>query len=156
MKLSKIASDYEKLLSGDLDTEQTRDLLEQVGGAFEDKAKNVLAVINNLNTIAIDEEIKRLQSMKKAIVNNKDRLKEYLRYNMEKSGISKIEHPLFKVTLGKPSSKVEVFDIDLLPDEFVNVKTEIKPDLNKIKAALKDGPIDGACMVEGASRLLIK
>ncbi len=156
MSLSKITKDYQALINEDLEPEQLTDMLECIEDAFEDKAKNVLSVINSMNTLEIDEEIKRLQTRKKVIVNNKDRLKEYLRTNMELSGISKITHPLFTVTLGKPTQKAEVTDIDALPDEFLKVKTEIKPDLIAIKKALKEGAVDGAVIVDGKSRLLIK
>ena len=156
MTLSKIAEDYKKLQNEDLDPEQLTDMLECIEGAFEDKAKNIMAVINNFNTLAIDEEIKRLQQKKKVIVNKKESLKEYLRYNMEATGINKIEHPLFTVTLGKPSKKVQVTNVDLIPDEFLTVKTEIKPDLVKIRKELEDSDIPGVELVDGQSRLLIK
>ena len=156
MMLSKITEDYKKLQDEDLDPEQLTDMLECIEGAFEDKAKNIMAVINNFNTLEIDEEIKRLQQRKKYIVNKKDSLKEYLRYNMEATGINKIEHPLFSVTLSKPSQKVQVTNVDLIPDEFITVKTEIKPDLAKIKKELKNSSVPGAELIDGQGRLLIK
>ncbi len=154
--LNKIAADYQMLANEDMEPEQLQDCLDSIECAFEEKAQNILAVINNMQTLELDEEIKRLQARKQRKINNKERLKEYLRYNMEATGINKITHPLFTVTLGKPTQKVNVTDVGLLPDEFVSVKTEIKPDLNAIKAALKNGSVDGAELVEGKSRLLIK
>ena len=159
MKLHEMSKDYVGLLESDLDAEQLKDCLESIEGAIEEKASNIVKVVSCLNAdvSSIDNEITRLQARKKAITNNQDRLKEYLRYNMEQTGITKINHPLFKITLGKASKKVSIIDIDLLPDEFIDIRTEIKPNLNKIKSALKEGEeVNGAVMIDGLSRLLIK
>ena len=158
MKLHEMSNDYVGLLESDLDEEQLKDCLESIEGAIEDKASNIVKVVNCLNSDVsiIENEIARLQARKKAITNNQERLKEYLRYNMEKTGITKINHPLFNITLGKASKKVSILDVNLLPDDFIDIKTEIKPNLNKIKAALKDGDVSGAAMIDGLSRLLIK
>lgn len=157
-KLYDIAKDYIGFLESDLPEKDLKDCLESIEGAIEEKASNIIAVVTTLDsdTSAIDDQINRLQERKRAITTNKERLKEYLRYNMEQTGITKIKHPLFNITLGKAAKKVHITDVDLLPDELVSVDVKIKPDLNKIKAALKDGSIDGAEMVEGKSRLLIK
>lgn len=158
MKLHEMSNDYVGLLESDLDEEQLRDCLESIEGAIEDKASNIVKVVSCLNSDVsiIENEIARLQARKKAITNNQERLKEYLRYNMEKTGITKINHPLFNITLGKASRKVSILDVNLLLDDFIDIKTEIKPNLNKIKAALKEGDVSGAMMVDGLSRLLIK
>jgi len=158
MKLHEMSNDYVWLLESDLDEEQLKDCLESIEGAIEDKASNIVKVVSCLNSDVsiIENEIARLQARKKAITNNQERLKEYLRYNMEKTGITKINHPLFNITLGKASKKVSILDVNLLPDDFIDIKTEIKPNLNKIKAALKDGDVSGAVMIDGLSRLLIK
>ena len=158
MKLHEMSNDYVGLLESDLDEEQLKDCLESIEGAIEDKASNIVKVVSCLNSDVsiIENEIARLQARKKAITNNQERLKEYLRYNMEKTGITKINHPLFNITLGKASRKVSILDVNLLLDDFIDIKTEIKPNLNKIKAALKEGDVSGAMMVDGLSRLLIK
>jgi len=157
-KLYDISKDYIGILESDLEPEQLTDCLDSIEDAFEDKANNILAVVTTLDsdTTAIDAQIKRLQERKKAINSNKDRLKEYLRYNMEQTGINKISCPLFTVTLGKPTKKVEVVDLDLIPDEYVTIKSEVKPNLTELKKAMKENDIPGAVMVEGKSRLLIK
>jgi len=158
VKLYEISKDYIGFLNSDITGDELTECLDSIEGAFNEKAGNVLAVLATLDSdvSVIDEQIKRLSSLKKSIVGNNDRLKEYLRYNMEMSGITKIEHPFFKATLGKPSQVVNVVDQDLLPDEFVNVVTTVKPDLNAIKEALKEGEVSGAMLVTGKSRLTIR
>lgn len=159
MKLNDIAQDYVGLLESDLEGEQLADCLDSIEDAFEEKGNNIVAVLNTLNgdVSALDNEIKRLQARKKTITNNQERLKEYLRYNMELSGITNIKSPLFSITLGKPTQKAEVVDVAFLPDGYVNAKVEIKPDLKAILKDLKEGKdIPGAILSEGKSRLLIK
>lgn len=158
-KLYDIAKDYISFLESDLTGEELVECLESIEDAFEDKANNIVAVTTTLqeDITAIDSQINRLQARKKAIVNNQESLKEYLRHNMEVSGISKIKHPLFTITLGAPTEIVSVEDESLLPDEFITVKTTISPDKIAIKKALKEGEqVNGACLTNGKSRLLIK
>ncbi len=157
-KLHEMAVDYVGLLDSDFEPDVLKECLDSIEESIEEKGVNIVKVLQSYdnNISAIDAELKRIQSIKKIEVARKDRLKEYLRHNMESTGISKIQHPLFTITLGKAVHKVNVTDIDLLPDEFVNIKTEIKPDLIAIKKALKDGSIDGVELTEGKPRLLIK
>lgn len=159
MNLNEISKDYIGLLESDIEPEQLSECLDSIEDAFEEKGSNIVAVLNSLDSdvTALDNEIKRLQARKKAITGNKDRLKEYLRYNMESTGITKINHPLFNITLRKGQAKADVLDDTLIPDEFMKVKTEIKPDLVAIKKALKDGEdIPGVALIDGKSSVLIK
>lgn len=159
MKLYDMTKDYLELLDAELEPEQLADCLDSIEEAIEDKGANIVAVLNSLesDTTALDKEIKRLQARKKAIVNNSERLKEYLRYNMELTGITKIKHPLFSITLGKPTVTAEIVDVDFLPEEYVTTEVKFNPDKKAILAALKDGKdIPGAILSTGKSRLLIK
>ncbi len=158
-KLHEISKDYIGFLEADLPEDDLKECLESIEGAFEDKGSNIVAVVNTLqaDVDVISNEIKRLQERKKSIVNNQERLKEYLRYNMELSGINKIKHPLFNITLGEPSVTAEILDVESLPDEYVKLETKFTPDKLAIKKALKEGiEIEGAKLSEGKSRLLIK
>lgn len=159
MKLHEMAKDYVGFLESDMDKEQLAECLDSIEEAIDDKALNIIKVVNTLDadTSIIDTEIKRLQEKKKAITNSKENLREYLRYNMELTGINKIKHPLFNITLGNPSVTVEIVDVDFLPDEFVTTEVALKPDKKAILAALKeDKEIPGAILSTGKSRLLIK
>lgn len=150
MKLYELTGNIKELESmvesGDVPADQVRDTLELLEGDFNDKAKNIVMVIKNTNTEAIDAEIKRLQSMKKTIVNKKESLKDYLRENMQASGISKIESDIIKVTLKKPTKKLVITDEDLIPDEYISVETSLKVDAKALTAAIKEG----ATLIEGA------
>ena len=154
-----MSKDYIGFLESDLQGEQLTDCLDSIEDSFDDKASNIVKLVSSLSVDVdgIDKELKRLQAMKKTITNNQDRLKEYLRYNMEITGISKIKHSLFSITLGKPTVTAEIIDIDFLPDSFVSTDVVIKADKKAILKALKDGQdVPGAVLSTGKSRLLIK
>lgn len=157
-KLYEMTSDYLALQNEDLEPEQLADCLDSIKGAIEEKGGSIVSMIQNWqgDVDAIDSQIKRLQAMKKSVVTRQEKLKEYLRYNMVESGITKIEHPLFKISIRKPAKKVKVTDVEALPDELVRVSVETKPDLNAIKAALKNGDVEGAELIDGTPSLTIK
>jgi uncharacterized protein YeeX (DUF496 family) len=159
MRLHEMSRDYIGFLESDMEGEQLTECLDSIADSFDDKANNIVKLVNSLSVDVdgIDKELKRLQAMKKVITNNQDRLKEYLRSNMEATGISKIKHPLFSITLGKPTVTVDIIDIDFLPDNFVSTDVVMKADKKAILKALKNGEdISGAVLSSGKSRLLIK
>ena len=159
MKLHEMSKDYIGFLESDLTGDDLTDCLDSIEDAIDEKASNIVKLVASLDVdvSGLDTEIKRLQARKKAVTNNQERLREYLRYNMEVTGITKIKHTLFNITLGKPTVTAEIVDIDFLPDNYVNTEVVIKADKKAILKALKDGEdIPGAILSTGKSRLLIK
>jgi predicted transcriptional regulator len=162
-QLYKISEDYQGLMelveSGEVTTDMIADTLEGVQGMFEEKANAVVTIANQYerNLEMVQYEIDRLTAMKKALQGQRDSLKEYLRENMERTGITKIECPLFKITLRKATQTCEVLSEVDLPDDYVSVKTTIAPDKRKILADLKAGKeIPGAILATGKTSILIK
>lgn len=136
-----------------------RDTMEAMQLDFNDKAVAIVKLSQALegDTTAIDAEIKRLQERKRTINNRRGNLRDYLRHNMETAGIKKVECPLFSITLTKGRDQVKVDDEAALPDDFMNVKTEIKPDKTAIAKALKAGQeVPGAHLAQGQSGLRVK
>jgi len=137
-------------------SEALADTIEGLEGMFEEKALRVVRVMvnNDSDIAALDAEIKRLQDRKKVMSNAKTRLKDYLRFNMESTGINKIKSPLFSITLGKPRDIVLIEDESLLPEDYKRIT--IAPDKVLIKKALKDGcDVPGAIMSKGQSSISI-
>lgn len=133
------------------------DTIEGLQGMFEDKAVRIVHVLanNDSDVAAIDAEIKRLQDRKKVMVNGKERLKDYLRYNMEKTGVTKISSPLFTITLAKGRSSVVVEDDSALPEDYKRVT--VSPDKTLIAKAIKDGyDVPGARLEQGQPSVRIK
>jgi len=142
----------------DLPANALQDTLDGMGGMFNEKAVSVVHVITNSGSdiAEIDAEIKRLTDRKKSIKNAQDRLREYLRFNMDATGTTSIKSPLFSITLAKGRDIVVIDNADSLPDEFVNVKTTVTPDKAAILKALKEGPLPGAHFEKSLSSIRIK
>lgn len=158
-KLYELTGDMKELEKLDIDSETLSDTLDGIVCEFNDKAVAILSFAENMNSDidALSNEIKRLQARKKVFENRKARLREYLLYNMEKSGITKIECPQFTASLRKGVESVEIQDQNRLPDDYVSVEVVEKPDKAAIKRDLKAGKeIQGATLVRGATTIIIK
>jgi hypothetical protein len=120
---------------------------------LSEKSVNYAKVIRNkeADSVAIENEIKRLKAMMDANDRVVDRMKLAVRDAMLASGIDKIESSLFKLSLRR-SEAVEVVNIDQLPESLVTVKKTVSADKVKIKEAIKNGvPVEGAVIVENFS-----
>lgn len=164
MKLREIAEEYRQVAAMiDSDDEgmaiAVRDTLQAIGGAFEEKAQAVIAIAQNLEAdcAVIDAEIERLQAIKKTRIGKADSLREYLRENMEATGIKQISCPLFSITLAAGREIAVIDSEDAIPDELMAVKTEIKPNKAEILRRLKAGEaVPGAHIERSQSSIRIK
>ncbi|CAA9889093.1 conserved hypothetical protein [Candidatus Methylobacter favarea] len=142
----------------DLPAEVINDTLEALTGEIEDKAVNVAKFMRNMETtaLAIKEAEAAMAKRRKALENRVSWMKAYLKENMEKSGITKIECPYFKLSLQANPSAVTVLDEAAIPAEFKEPVISWKIDKTAIKEAIKLGKsVPGADLVNG-SRLVIK
>lgn len=162
-KLYELTGQYlelQKLADSDeIPMEALQDTFEALEGEYQDKAIAVMQVAQNYNSVAdaIDLEIQRLQALKNAAKAKNDQLREYLRSNMEATGIKKIEHPLFKITLAAGRDIVEITDVESIPDDYIKVEVKESPDKKKILEALKEGAnIPGVALMKSKSSLRIK
>ena len=88
----------------------------------------------NMKLPWIDEEIQRLQSLKKSYQTEIDRRKSWMKFCMESVGMNKVETDLNKLSF-RTTEQVVVMDWVELPDEYMRIKKE--PDKTKIKEAIK-------------------
>lgn len=142
-----------------LDNDVFADTMSSIEGELLDKGKNVAAYFQNLDADidAMKAAESRIKARRVIIESKSARLKEYLRFNMEQAGITKIECSEFSVSLRKGVDSVEVMDESLIPTQFINEKITRTPDKNSIKAAIKKGEeVEGARLVKGKSSLIIK
>ena len=86
----------------------------------------------------IDDEIKRLQALKKTQQNKAEVLKERIQSAMNLYGIEKVEVPTLKLGFRK-STSVEIVNTTQLPKEFMIEKITTSPDKKAIGDALKAG-----------------
>jgi len=152
--------DMQKLQEMEIDEQTFADTLEGLSGELEIKATNVAMFIRNLEASAdaIKVAEKAMADRRKLIESKANRLKEYLLENMVRTGITKIESPHFVLSVRKNPPAVDVFNQDMIPDEYFDIPEPPAPSLNKnrLKEDLKAGVvIDGARLTAGQS-LLIK
>ena len=163
-RLYEISEKYTELSAlADSDDENMKEAvattLECIEGDFNDKAQALVTVVHNMDSDveAIDAEIKRLQARKTAIKNRQDSMRDYLRENMERTGIKKISCPLFTINCVAGREIAAINNEEEIPDEYMVVKTEIRPDKAAIAKALKDGvEIPGASLDRAKSSIRIK
>ena len=99
------------------------------------------------NIDLIDLEIKRLNALKKPLVNSIDRLKNNLSNAMQMFEVTELKTPLLKINFRK-SESVEVTDIDLLDADFVKTTITKAADKVAIKDAIKaEIPVRGAVLL---------
>lgn len=145
----------DKLHDCDLDEQTILDTLEGESGDLVEKGKNVAAVFRNLESDAkqIKEAEQQLADRRKAIEKRAASLKEYLKTNMELSGIQKIECPWFVVSIAQNPEAVTVDDESAIPrDYFKEIPASFVLDKVLLKQAIKDGyTVPGAHLSRGTS-----
>lgn len=99
------------------------------------------------NIDLIDLEIKRLNALKKPLVNSIDRLKNNLSQAMQMFEVTELKTPLLKINFRK-SESVEIEDIGLLDSNFIKTTITKTADKIAIKDAIKSGEnVQGAVLV---------
>ena len=135
--------------TGEVDDEARKNLMD-IKLAWNEK---VIATAEFIKRIRADEEaykaeIERMVKEKKALERKEEFLKDLLNANMVAAKVQKFEDVTCKISYRK-SEKVEVENLDLLPEEFKVSVTTINPDKNAIKEAIKAGQeVNGAKVVE--------
>lgn len=129
--------------------------LQQLEDDLEDKLKkkggSIIEVIRYQedDLTAITNEIERLTNIKKVMQKKNANFKEYIRYNMEKMGVNKIETPNGILSLRK-STRVIVEDNTKVPVAYQKTKIDVTVDKTAIKKDLQSGKeVAGAKLVEG-------
>lgn len=162
--LYEISKQYQELAelaeTGDEDLAVAlRDTMEGIEGEFQEKGKALAMVTLNMDgdIEAIKTQIARLTERKKVMENRQTSLKEYLRTNMERTGIKKIIHPLFTITLGKGKPIVIIDEESKIPDEYMNTTVTTTPMKAEIAKAINEGKtVEGAHSETGKSSISIK
>lgn len=143
LSLYKITNSFAELMSkaeeGELTEEEYNQIGEELAVQLQAKSTNIIGYYQNENALveAIDTQIKRLQELKKVKKNGIDRYKQYVKENMERLGISKIETELGTLSIAKSPISVEIVNEDLLPSEYKEEVVTVKPNKKKISDNFK-------------------
>lgn len=155
MKLYELASQYEFLLN-DLYDEETGEIKEQslarlheIKDSAENKCINTVKVLKHMQKecAAIEIERKNMAVREKAFKSQIDRLKDYLKENMERLNINKIECPQFIIALQKSPVAVDRYEEKDIPFDYQKITVEY--DNTKIKHDILNGVVvPGARLIQ--------
>lgn len=124
---------------------------------LQNKAVNYAYVIKecDFNVSAIDEEIKRLQSIKKSEEKKSALLKERITSAMNLYGIEEVKTPTLKLNF-RSSKTVEIINTSQLESKYFTVKTTRTPDKKAIKQSLEAGEDVPGAILQSNKNLQIK
>lgn len=131
--------------------EGLEDTLDSITDAVEEKLEAYAMVIKNIESDVegIKSEEKRLAERRKVMENGIERMKKAIAETLQSSAQDKVKTEKFTFSFRK-SSKVEVSNIDSLPQEYVKVERTISR--SELAKALKAGEqIEGAQLIENQS-----
>ena len=116
LQLYALTEIYQRLMDEDEDGFATA--LGQLEGAIEEKAENVAKVIRSLEKEeeALRSEAAYLSDRARAAANKGARLKDYLLQNLEAVNMQQVKGRIFTIAIQESPPKVNVFDIEALPD----------------------------------------
>ena len=138
MTLYNITNDFvdlmDKAQEGTITEEEYNKLGEELALELQKKSGNIVGYIQDRNALidAIDSQIKRLQDYKKAEQNKVDKFKEYVKQNMERLNILKIETDTGTLSIAKSPISVEIVDEEKIPDKYKDVVFTTKVNKKKI------------------------
>lgn len=161
MKLYELVSEEQKLnelflLAIDEETGEIRDnetleeLETELKNALVNKSEGIIKVFRNqkADLEMVKLEIVRLTALQKKIEKSIKNFEEYIKFNMKKMDIKKIETSLGNITLRAGSPSADVFDESLIPKEFIREKITYEPKKDDIKKMLKEGKeVPGARLI---------
>lgn len=163
LRLYQIAEDYLIALEAlaeldDLPAEAIADTLEGLSGTFQDKAANVAAYIRSLDAeaAAIADARKAMERRQSALERHADRLRDYLKGQMERTGIPRVQNPWVSVRIQPNPPSVVVEDETMVPERFKQPVTTIKLLKSDIAKALKAGESVFGAHIEQTTRLVIQ
>ena len=165
MNLYELAKSWNDLLSmmDEIPEDALRDTLEGIEGEFDEKADNIACVIKQLTaeSEAIQEEIKSLESRRKAKNQKAEFLRMYLKQQMTSIGKTKVESARNYIRISKSSPKLvlgQAFMDWAKESRRVDLLThpEPAPDKTAIKKAIQDGAIIPFATLEDGMSLTIK
>ncbi|WP_368928395.1 siphovirus Gp157 family protein [Mixta calida] len=158
-KLYEVANEYARLLDSDMAPEDIADTVEGMEGELTDKIAQLLAICKNEQVYAeaLKEESKALAERARATESKIASIKAYIATSLKTAGKKSVRAGIHQVTVRVPSKSVEITDVGLLPPEYVEYETTIKPDAMAIKHQLEAGiDIPGAKIKIGKPSLLIR
>ena len=157
---NKFAELMDMAENGELTEEQYNALGEQLALELQQKGSGIIGYTQNEEALieAVDFQIKRLQDLKKARQNKLEKFKQYVKENMDRLGITKMDTELGTLSIAKNPMSVEIENEEEIPEQFKQQVITIKIDKTAIKNHFKTTGelIAGVKIVDDKTSLRIK
>lgn len=146
------------LADSDVPDDAIDDTLGAIEGEFTDKALAVAAFVQNLEAEAkaVKDAAKRMADRARVIENKAARLRDYLRRNMEATGIPEIKCPQYGLRVRMNPYRVVIDDETAIDAEFIREKIIREADKVALKQALQDGKMVAGAHLVRDNRLEIR
>ena len=137
---NKFAELMDMAENGELTEEQYNALGEQLTLELQQKGSGIIGYTQNEEAFieAVDFQIKRLQDLKKARQNKLEKFKQYVKENMDRLGITKMDTELGTLSIAKNPMSVEIENEEVIPKEFKQQVITTKIDKTAIKNHFKE------------------
>jgi hypothetical protein len=153
----------ESLLESDPSLEHDEAALTEILGPVQGYAEDILARVLRAKVHAeamakaADEQADLIVARKRRYLAREEKMKALAVTIMEIMNLKKVELGDLTASVGKPRLGVHISDLEKVPDIYVEVVTERKPDKATIKSAIEAGhDVPGAELKNGAPFLTIK
>ena len=147
----------DRMDDGEAVTDEELAELDAADEALEHKGRAIVHVLAQLDAdeSVLSAEIERLTLRKRALVANRERLREHIKRTMLDHQVTKLKAGTFSISISEGPDRVIVDDETKLTEEFVRVKRE--PNKIAILAAFKEhGELAPGVHIERAVALRIR
>lgn len=156
----KLLLAQEQLAASEFDEATIRDTLEGLEGEVAQKMESVLAIYRNIDALQeqIGMAIADMSIRKARLVMRAEWLREYVKEQMERTGISKIECPYFVAKIAKNPPRVVVDNLFDIPKGFIHYPPPPVPSVDRksVAEAWKRGDEVPGTHMEQGTRLEVK
>lgn len=149
----------ENMLDGDIDEAEFLAAIDTIDGALKEKATNIAMFVRNIEAAAaaIKDAEGMMATRRKALENKAKSVKAYVLRNMIDAGITKIECPLFTLSVRNNPLSIVIDDEQKIPANYMRrpEPPPPAPDKKKMLEDIKQGVIiDGVHTEQGKSLVI--
>lgn len=157
---NKFVELMDKVQEGTITEEEYNQLGEELAIQLQQKGSNIIGYTKNieLTISAMKEEENRIADDRKMLESKLDKFKQYVKENMEKLGITKMDTELGTLSIAKNPISVEIENEEEIPLEYKLEVVTTKIDKTAIKNHFKETGeiVAGTKIVDDKTSLRIK
>lgn len=157
---NKFVEIMDKVQDGELTEEEYNELGQELAMQLQQKGSNIIGYTKNieLTISAMKEEENRIADDRKMLESKLDKFKQYVKENMEKLGITKMDTELGTLSIAKNPISVEIENEEEIPLEYKLEVVTTKIDKTAIKNHFKETGeiVAGTKIVDDKTSLRIK